>query len=69
MTNPFLECEAFVSEHGTGWGVRSKYWNIPATNEGTAKRFAEIIQAAYRAGREDVQSEIKDVLGISNDDC
>lgn len=62
MISPFLECEAFKSEHGTGWGVRSKYWTITATNEGTANRIAELIHAAYRAGREDVQNEIKKAL-------
>ncbi len=62
--NPFLECKAYVSEHGTGWGVRSKYWNIPAQNEGVANRIAEIIQLAYIAGREDTQDEIKQALGL-----
>lgn len=65
--NPFLECEAYVSEHGTGWGIRSKYWNIPAQNEGIANRIAEIIRCAYKAGREDAQDEIKKVLGINCD--
>lgn len=65
--NPFLECEAFSSEHGTGWGVRSKYWNIPAQNEGIANRIAELIQYAYKAGREDTQDEIKKALGINCD--
>lgn len=64
MNSPFLECEAFVSEHGTGWGVRSKYWTIPAQNEGVANRIVEIIQGAYRAGREDVQDEMKKALGL-----
>jgi hypothetical protein len=67
MTNPFLECEAYVSEHGTGWGVRSKYWNIPAQNEGIANRIAEIIRCAYKAGRKDTQDEIKKTLGINCD--
>jgi hypothetical protein len=63
--NPFLECEAYVSEHGTGCGVRSKYWNIPAQNEGVANRIVELIQYAYKAGREDTQDEIKKALGIN----
>lgn len=62
--NPFLECEAFVSEHGTGWGVRSRYFNLPAQNEAVAHRIAELIQLAYKAGREDVQNEIKKALGL-----
>lgn len=62
--SPFLECEAFQSEHGTGWGVRSKYWNVPAQNEGVANRIAVLIQCAYRAGREDVQDEMKKALGL-----
>lgn len=62
--NPFVECEAYMSEHGTGAGIRSKYWNIPCTNEGTAKRLAEIIQMAYQAGIADNQKAIKEVLGI-----
>lgn len=62
--NTFLNCEAYVSEHGTGWGVRSKYWNIPAQNEGIANSIAELIQNAYNAGREDTQDEIKKALGI-----
>lgn len=62
--SPFLECEAFQSEHGTGWGVRSKYWNIPAQNEGVANRIAELIQHAYKAGREDAQNEMKKGLGL-----
>jgi len=65
--SPFLECEAFQSEHGTGWGVRSMYWTIPAQNEGVANRIAELIQCAYRAGREDNQKAIKEVLGIPYD--
>jgi hypothetical protein len=62
--NPFLDCEAYVSEHGTGWGVRSKYFNVPAQNEGVANRIAELIQLAYMAGREDTQNEIKKALGM-----
>lgn len=62
--NHFLECEAFVSEHGTGWGVRSKYFNVPAQNEGVANRIAELIQMAYIAGREDLQDEMKKALGL-----
>lgn len=62
--NPFAECEAYGSEHGTGWGVRSKYWTIPCTNEGTAKRLAEIIRAAYKSGREDVASELREILNV-----
>lgn len=62
--NPFLDCEAFVSEHGTGWGVRSWYWTIPAQNEGVANRIAELIQLAYKAGREDAQDEMKKALGL-----
>jgi hypothetical protein len=63
--SPFLECEAFESEHGTGWGVRSMYWNIPAhMNEGMANRIAVLIQCAYRAGREDLQDEMKKALGL-----
>ncbi len=62
--NHFLECEAFVSEHGTGWGVRSKYFNVPAQNEAVANRIAELIQLAYKAGQEDTQNEIKKALGL-----
>ncbi len=62
--NPFLECEAFVSEHGTYAGVRSKYWNIPMPNEAIAKRVAEIIQLAYKSGIEDNQNAIRKALGI-----
>ena len=62
--NPFAECEAYGSEHGTGWGVRSKYWVIPCTNEGTAKRLAEIIRTAYKSGREDVTSELREILNV-----
>ena len=62
--NPFAECEAYGSEHGTGWGVRSKYWAIPCTNEGTAKRLAEIIRTAYKSGREDVASELREILNV-----
>ena len=62
--NPFLECEAFESEHGTGWGVRSKYWNFPAQNEAVADRIATLIRLAYKAGREDMQDEIKKALGL-----
>ena len=62
--NHFLECEVFVSEHGTGWGVRSKYFNVPAQNEGVANRIAELIQMAYIAGREDLQDEMKKALGL-----
>jgi hypothetical protein len=62
--NHFLECEAFDSEHGTGWGVRSKYFNVPAQNEGVANRIAELIQMAYIAGREDLQDEMKKALGL-----
>lgn len=62
--HPFLDCEAYVSEHGTGWGVRSKYFNVPAKNEAVAKRIAELIQLSYKTGREDLQSEIKQALGI-----
>jgi hypothetical protein len=62
--NPFLGCEAYVSEHGTGWGVRSKYFNIPAKNEAVANRIAELIRMAYIAGREDAQDEMKKALGI-----
>jgi hypothetical protein len=64
MNSPFLECEAFQSEHGTGWGVRSMYWNIPAQNEGVANRIAELIQLAYKTGREDLQDEMKKALGL-----
>lgn len=62
--NPFTECEAMSSEHGTGWSVVSKYWNIPCTNEGTAKRIAEIIRFAYHRGVSDNQNMIKKVMGI-----
>lgn len=62
--NPFAECKAMGSEHGTGWSVVSKYWNIPCTNEGTAKRIAEIIQGAYKSGREDVASELREILNV-----
>jgi hypothetical protein len=62
--NPFLDCEAYVSEYGTGWGVRSKYFNVPAQNEAVAKRIAELIQLSYHAGREELQAEIKQTLGI-----
>lgn len=62
--NPFLECEAFVSEHGTGWGVASRYWNVPAQNEAVANRIAELIRMAYIAGREDAQDEMKKALGL-----
>ncbi len=65
--NPFLDCEAYVSAHGTGWGVASRYWNIPAQNEAVANRIAELIQLAYKAGREDTQNEIKKALGMQND--
>lgn len=62
--NPFLECEAFVSEHGNGWGIRSLYWNIPVQSEGVANRIAALIQLAYKAGRADTQDEIKKALGL-----
>jgi hypothetical protein len=62
MTNQFLDCEAYVSEHGTGCGVRSKYWNIPAQNEADAQKIAEVVQNAYKAGRADVQQQIKKAL-------
>lgn len=65
--NPFLNCYAQESEHGTGWSVISAYWNIPCQNERTANRVAEIIQHAYRAGYKDKQDEIKKVLGINNE--
>jgi len=62
--NPFTECEVYVSEHGTGAGVRSKYWNIPMPNEGVANRVAEIINAAYRFGVEDNQNAMRKALGL-----
>jgi hypothetical protein len=62
--NPFTDCEAYVSEHGTGAGVHSKYWNIPMPNEGVAKRVAELIRFAYYRGVSDNQDAIKKVLGI-----
>ncbi len=62
--NPFAECEAFVSEHGTGAGIRSKYWTIPMPSEAVAKRVAEIIQLAYRSGIEDNQQAMRKALGI-----
>lgn len=62
--NPFLECEAYSSEHGTGWGVRSRYWTVSAENEGVANRIAQLIQLAYQAGREDTQNEMKKALGL-----
>jgi hypothetical protein len=65
--NPFTDCEAYVSEHGTGAGVRSKYWNIPMPNEGVAKRVAELIQFAYYRGVSDNQDVIKKGLGISRE--
>ncbi len=65
--NPFTDCEAYVSEHGTGAGVRSKYWNIPMPNEGVAKCVAELIQFAYYRGVSDNQDVIKKGLGISRE--
>jgi hypothetical protein len=62
--NPFLDCEVFRSEHGTGWGVRSKYFNVPAQNENVARRIAELFQLAYKAGREDIQRDIKKALEL-----
>ena len=62
--NPFAECEAYVSEHGTGAGVRSKYWNIQMPSVAVAVRVAEIIQMAYKSGVEDNQHKIQKALGI-----
>lgn len=62
--NPFRDCIVIESEHGTGWFVSSKYWNIPCPNEGVANRFAEIIRYAYQAGREDVASNLRDILNV-----
>lgn len=36
----------------------------PDQNEAVAHRIAELIQLAYKAGREDVQNEIKKALGL-----
>jgi hypothetical protein len=54
----------YVSEHGTGVGIRSKYWNVPIPNEALAKRVAELIQYAYKSGVEDNQRAMKKALGI-----
>jgi hypothetical protein len=62
--NPFLDCEAYESANRTGWWVGSKYFCVPAKNEAVAKRIAELIQLSYSAGREDLQAELKQVLGI-----
>ena len=62
--NPFAECKAAKYEHGTGWSVTSKYWSIPCTNEGTAKRIADIIKTAYESGRADVQAKLRELLNI-----
>jgi hypothetical protein len=62
--NPFTECEAYVSEHGTGAGVHSNYWNIPMPNEGVAKRVVELIRLAHDRGVSDNQNTIKKALGI-----
>ena len=62
--NAFRECEAFVSEHGTGAGIRSLYWTIPMPNEAVAKRVAEIVRFAYESGVEDNQNAIKKALGL-----
>lgn len=63
--NPFTECEVYTSEHGTGTGIRSKYWNIDMPNEVVANRVAEIIRLAYKSGIEDNQNEMKRALGLS----
>lgn len=62
--NPFRDCEAQGSEHGTGWSVCSRYWNVLMPNQAVAERVAELIRGAYQSGREDVQNEMKNVLGI-----
>jgi hypothetical protein len=64
--NPFTDCTAQGSEHGTGWSVCSMYWNIMMPNQGVAERVAELIRMSYFAGQRDAQNEIKKVLGITN---
>ncbi len=63
--SPFAECEAYLSEHGTGAGIRSKYWAISMPNEAVANRVAEIIRAAYQSGVEDNQEAMRKALGLS----
>lgn len=63
--NPFAECEAYVSEHGAGAGIRSKCWNIQMPNVAVAVRVAEIIQMAYKSGVEDNQKTVRKALGIN----
>ncbi len=60
--NPFVDCEA--REYENKWVVYSMYWTIPMPNEGVARRVAEIIGFAYRAGKINNQNEIKKALGI-----
>lgn len=63
--NPFTDCNVVATDQG--WSVASMYWTIPAQNEGVANRIAELIQHAYKAGREDNQKSIKQVLGINDE--
>ena len=54
--NPFTACFA------DGPVVKSDYWHLKAQDNRTAQRFAEVIKAAYEAGRRDKSAEIRNVL-------
>jgi hypothetical protein len=64
-SNPFTDCRV-VSDIALGrsdkWFVSSVFWTVPCVSEAAAKRLCEIIQGAYRAGENDLRSQLNALL-------
>ena len=59
-SNPFTDCRV---EFWSGkWFVSSDFWTVPCVSEAAAKRLCEIIQGAYRAGENDLRSQLNALL-------
>ena len=59
----WLECVAEQNAQGI-WCAVSPYWEIPCADEASARKCCETIDAAYRAGAQDLREQIRGLLGM-----
>jgi hypothetical protein len=59
-SNPFTDCR--VELEGDKWYVSSDFWVVACVSETAATRLRGIIQGAYRAGEDDLRSQLNALL-------
>ncbi|HCX88018.1 MAG TPA: hypothetical protein DG761_08320 [Gammaproteobacteria bacterium] len=64
----FENCRAEQNTKGQ-WCVSSDYWSFPVEDERVAVRLCEVIQAAYRAGGNDLRGKFEALLFPPMEDC